>query len=109
VKFFHSHARILFLRVKRSYWLKAFCVKKDPYVGESIAWLADLAMLAVDPAHQGKCLGRHDGSICRELLRQQRRKGMDLSVLSLRPELLRSIVSWAMSKTAPRKSTLRVR
>lgn len=47
-----------------------------------------LAMLAVDPAHQGKGLGRAMVKSAENYCRQQRCKAMDLSVLSLRPELL---------------------
>jgi GNAT superfamily N-acetyltransferase len=65
-------------------------------------------MLAVDPAHQGKGLGRAMVKSAENYCRQQRCKAMDLSVLSLRPELLPFYRKLGMSQPAPRNSTLRV-
>lgn len=46
-----------------------------------------LGMLAVDPAHQGNGLARAIVSAAEEHLRQQGCEGVDITVLSLRPEL----------------------
>jgi ribosomal protein S18 acetylase RimI-like enzyme len=47
-----------------------------------------LGMLAVDPARQGNGLGRKMVEAAEERFRQHRCKAVDITVLSLRPELL---------------------
>ncbi len=47
-----------------------------------------LGQLAVDPAHQGAGLGRRIVEAAEEHLRKQGCEAVDISVLSLRPELL---------------------
>jgi len=47
-----------------------------------------LGMLAVDPAHQGGGLARRIVAAAEDRLRQQGCEGVDIGVLSLRPELL---------------------
>ena len=46
-----------------------------------------LGMLAVDPARQGKGLGRHMVEAAENRFRRQRCEAADITVLSLRPEL----------------------
>lgn len=47
-----------------------------------------LGQLAVDPAHQGTGLGRFIVEAAEDYLRQQGCKAVDITVLSLRPELM---------------------
>jgi len=63
-----------------------------------------LGLLAVDPAHQGRGLARLVVEAAAEHLRRQGCRALDISVLSLRTELLPSIAASALSKPALRSS-----